>query len=120
MCNIYNLLKTPTTPLTFYQANRSRLSFDNGTEAIGRRLQPDMNTSYKKRLMKYLEQNSIQTRSFFFPLHQQPKLKKYKNDECAVTKSIYKKGLCLPIHHKLSEKNIRFICRKIKIFFENE
>ena len=77
-------------------------------------------TSYKKRLMKYLEQNSIQTRSFFFPLHQQPKLKKYKNDECAVTKSIYKKGLCLPIHHKLSEKNIRFICRKIKIFFENE
>ena len=75
-------------------------------------------TSYKKKLMNYLEKNLIQTRSFFFPLHKQPQLKKYKNGGCKVTESLYKKGICLTIHNKISKKDIIFICNKIKTFFK--
>jgi perosamine synthetase len=75
-------------------------------------------TSYKKKLMHYLENNLIQTRSFFFPLHKQPQLKNYRNGGCKVTESLYNKGICLPIHNKVSKKDINFICNKIKIFFK--
>lgn len=80
-----------------------------------------------KRLTEYLTKNSIQPRSFFYPLNKQPcfkhlstkngkKLdlsdKKYPNSILA-----YKQGICLPVYPTLSKKDVDYIISKIKSFY---
>jgi len=77
-------------------------------------------TKNKNELVRYLEKNKIQTRSFFYPLSLQPKLKKYKNDKGENAKRLYDTGICLPIHHLLENKDINYICNKIKKFFQKK
>jgi dTDP-4-amino-4,6-dideoxygalactose transaminase len=77
-------------------------------------------TKFKDSLMKYLEENNIQTRSFFYPLHKQPPLKKYATQECIISKKLYETGICLPIHCELKEDDILFIIEKILEFFKKK
>ena len=76
-------------------------------------------TSYKNELISHLEKNRIQTRTFFYPLHLQPKFANYKNDNCPNTLKLYNSGICLPIYYSISSEDIEFICMKIIEFFKN-
>jgi perosamine synthetase len=60
--------------------------------------QTDVNTA--------LERAGVQTRSFFYPLHRQPALKKYERGPLPVSEDLYRRGICLPVHHGLTEADI--------------
>ncbi|MFO7657447.1 MAG: DegT/DnrJ/EryC1/StrS family aminotransferase [Bacteroidales bacterium] len=72
-------------------------------------------------LINHLENNGIQTRRMFYPLHRQPCFSylKYKEDEFPCSDEAYAKGMSLAIHCGLKEKNIKYICERIKDFFNN-
>ena len=75
-------------------------------------------TKHKNELSAHLEKSGIQTRSFFYPLHKQTKLKKYRRvGKIEVSSELYKTGICLPIHAHISDENVKYICRQIKEFF---
>jgi perosamine synthetase len=70
-------------------------------------------------LMKFLEQHSIQTRGFFYPLHRQPCFKYlgYRREAFPNSNALYDSGLSLPIFPAITERQIRYICRKIRQFY---
>ena len=71
----------------------------------------------KREVRKSLaELYSIETRSFFFPLHLQPcVLKEDLTAELSLPRSvdIYERGLYLPLHPYLSEQDVSFICAAV-------
>jgi perosamine synthetase len=71
-------------------------------------------------LSVYLEENGIQTRGFFFPMHRQPCLKYlgYKKEEFPISNKLNSVGLSLPVFCDLTEHQINYICEKIKEFYE--
>lgn len=70
----------------------------------------------KKKVIKHLEKNHIQTREMFFPLHRQPCFGYlgYKKEEFPVANRLFDEGICLPVHTGLNPSDIEFICNKIK------
>ena len=70
-------------------------------------------------LQKYLKENNIQTRRFFYPLHLQPcysymKLKnKFPN-----TDHVYKHGLSLPSSATIKDEELAEVANKIKNFYK--
>lgn len=71
-------------------------------------------------LMEHLENDAVQTRRFFYPLHRQPCYSYLSYDEkdfpCA--NAAYDTGLSLPVFCNLTEDQIRYVCNSIKSFFE--
>ena len=79
-----------------------------GSEYIPFRLA--FTSKYKNKIMANLENAGIQTRSFFYPMHLQPQLKKYKkNTDMSISEKLFSTGVCLPIHNNLNEKQIKKI-----------
>ena len=70
------------------------------------------------KLQKYLNDNNIETRPIFTPMH---KLNMYKNPKKNFVNSTYicDLGISLPSYPDLKEKEIKFICSKIKKFLNN-
>jgi perosamine synthetase len=77
-------------------------------------------------LMKILSDNNIETRTFFYPLSDQPcyalKKNRIKNffykffkikDNFEISKKMYNEGICLPSFVGISESEIKYICDKI-------
>jgi len=63
-------------------------------------------------LMKKLEEDGIETRPFFYPIHTMPP---YKNDEnFPVAEKLSKEGINLPASVKLKTESIKKITKKIK------
>lgn len=60
----------------------------------------------REAVMDALEADRIQTRSFFYPLHLQPPLKKYNRGPLPVAEDLYAQGLCLPVHADLTMSDI--------------
>ena len=74
------------------------------------------------KLIIFLEKNKIQTRGFFYPLHEQKGVhiaKKNRKKNNFYSNSIYgnKNGLALPCYPSLKNSEIEFICKKIKKFY---
>ena len=68
-------------------------------------------------LMKKLKQEGIETRNFFWPLHQQPVLKKmgfFKNTKLPVAEYLSKNGLYLPSGLALTSLQQKYVVSKIK------
>jgi len=68
-------------------------------------------------LMKKLKKEGIETRNFFWPLHQQPVLKKmglFKNTKLPVSEYISKNGLYLPSGLSLTSSQQKYVVKKIK------
>lgn len=66
-------------------------------------------------LRKFLNQSGIGVRQLFMPMHRQPlyNLKKQlKNSEI-----LFNTGICLPSAPKLKDRELNFVCNKIKKFF---
>ena len=72
-------------------------------------------------LMKFLEQNGIQTRGMFYPLHQQPCYMMYSYDDRDFPNTIfaYEHGLSLPVYYDLKMSDISYICNTIQKFYES-
>jgi perosamine synthetase len=72
----------------------------------------------KKQIESCLQKHGIQTRSYFYPMHKQPAIKKYFPKMCyvslPVSEMLYKEGICLPIHEKIGKKEIDYICGLIR------
>lgn len=69
-----------------------------------------------EKLIKTLEENGVQTRGMFYPLHKQPCYKMYKYNDSDFPNSIYayEHGLSLPVYFSLTEEKIEYICSIIK------
>ena len=68
-------------------------------------------------LMKKLKQEGIETRNFFWPLHQQPVLKKmgfFKKTKLPVAEHLSKNGLYLPSGLALTSLQQKYVINKIK------
>jgi perosamine synthetase len=78
-------------------------------------------------LMRYLESRNIQCRTFFYPLHKQPAFNYLKKDSEYSEKMndrnfpgtiyAYTNGVCLPSYPNLSEKDLNYVCDKIREFY---
>ena len=64
-------------------------------------------------LKKHLESHSIQTGLHYKPNHLHDF---YSSCKLPVTESLFTELLTLPLHPDLSEKDVMFICQKIKVF----
>ena len=67
-------------------------------------------------LRKYLNKFGIGVRTLFVPMHRQPiynHKNKFENSE-----DLFNKGICLPSAPSLNNKQIDYICNKIKFFFD--
>src|SRR3989339_349716 len=69
-------------------------------------------------LLNFLEDNGIQTRRFFYPLHRQPCFGKWKYEDVLFPESnrAYDEGLSLPVYCSLTHAQIEYICKKIREF----
>ena len=68
-------------------------------------------------LMQKLKKNRIETRNFFWPLHEQPILKKmglFKNLKLPVSEYLARNGLYLPSGLAITKSQQRFVINKIK------
>ncbi len=74
----------------------------------------------KKEIALNLERNGIQTRSFFYPMHKQPSIKKefpkISKISLPVSEKLFREGLALPIHSNLKNNDIDFICKLVRDF----
>jgi perosamine synthetase len=69
-------------------------------------------------LMHYLEDNGVETRPVFYPVHTMPMYAdRYKR--CAVAENIAARGVSLPSFPGLSDEKIQFICKLIFQFYKN-
>lgn len=72
----------------------------------------------KQALLIFLKKNFIETRNFFYPLDQMKIFS--KKAVCKNSNEISERSFYLPLYPNLTVKNVNFICKKIKIFFENK
>jgi dTDP-4-amino-4,6-dideoxygalactose transaminase len=77
-------------------------------------------TTKRDELVSFLKEQGIATGIHYpIPLHLQPSLKflGYKERDFPVTEKLAKEILSIPMYPELTEKEIEFICKKIKFFF---
>ncbi|MBS7634802.1 DegT/DnrJ/EryC1/StrS family aminotransferase [Candidatus Bathyarchaeota archaeon] len=56
----------------------------------------------------------METRNFFYPLHEMPPYHRYANPPYPVSLSISREGLSLPSSVKLTEEDVAYISSRIK------
>lgn len=67
----------------------------------------------REELMKILEERGIESRTFFFPMHEQPVfrgMKIFPDDRYPVAENLGRRGLYLPSSSGLSDDEIQFVC----------
>jgi perosamine synthetase len=70
-------------------------------------------------LMKFMSENGIEARTFFYPLHKQPCMKQFSQNHKPFKNSIYvyEHGVCLPSYVALDGKKIEYICSAIEKYY---
>jgi perosamine synthetase len=74
-------------------------------------------TAHREQLTVALEAAQIQCRGFFYPMHLQPKLRTDPPESLPVAEMLHERGLCLPIHHHITDPDIDEIVGVIRRFF---
>lgn len=64
-------------------------------------------------LMKKLEQEGIETRTFFYPIHLQPIYKQNWAEKFAVSEELSRRGVNLPSGNDLTEDKVKYVCESI-------
>lgn len=77
---------------------------------------PIMSTS-RDRIAAALEENAVQSRGFFFPMHLQPKLRSDPMQSLPASERAHQEGVCLPIHPHISDQDIDRICEIVRRSF---
>ena len=70
-------------------------------------------------LMKLLKKDGIETRPFFYPVSKMPMYKNNQRFSNPNTYTLSKRGLNLPSGVNLTEKDVKFICEKIRKIIRN-
>ncbi len=69
-------------------------------------------------LMKVFEENEIETRSVFYPLHKQPCYSGHGSDvDFPNSIYAYEHGVCLPSYPELEEEKVDYICNVIRKYY---
>jgi perosamine synthetase len=68
----------------------------------------------RDKLAEKLEENGIETRKFFYPLHEMPAYQKYARFVYPISSKISRQGLNLPSSTKLSEEDVKYITQRIR------
>ena len=74
--------------------------------------------SKKQALLNFLKKNLVETRNFFYPLDQMKIFS--KKNICKNSSDISNRSFYLPLYPDLKIKDVNFICKKIKMFFEKK
>ena len=78
------------------------------------------NSTIRAKLMKFLEQKGIETRTFFYPVHQQPIYYTLnKANEFPIADELAQRGMNLPSGNNLSDDDIHYVCDNINNFFSS-
>ena len=72
----------------------------------------------RDKAIKYLKDKNIETYVGYSPLHNSIFFKKIKKIHLKKTELLSKKVLRLPLHSYLTEKQIKYVCKNLKIFFD--
>ncbi len=74
----------------------------------------------RDKLYNFLKKNNIQTNLHYIPIYRHPfyKKNKFKRENFVNSEEYYSKALSLPVHYNLTEKQLQYIIKKIKIFFQ--
>jgi perosamine synthetase len=77
-----------------------------------------------EKLFAFLQARNIQTRRFFYPLHQQPCYADHKHIRIAdadfrISERIYERGISLPSAYGLSFGEQTYVIEQIRCFYEN-
>jgi len=75
-------------------------------------------TEKRDELAEYLAKNGVETRKFFYPVHEMPSYRDFAKYDYNVSENLHKFGLNLPSSHSLTAKDIRFISEKIVEFLQ--
>ena len=70
--------------------------------------------------MTFLNKCSVETRPGFYPIHTMPMYKRLNKSKFPVANKLGSNIICLPSSPDLSNKDIEYICNKIKKFFKNK
>jgi perosamine synthetase len=75
-------------------------------------------------LSAFLQQQNIQTRGFFYPLHRQPCYADRKHitnidHDFRISETVYKRGISLPSSYNLTEADRAFVVEQIQRFYAN-
>jgi perosamine synthetase len=72
-------------------------------------------------LIEYLEKNAIQTRRMFYPLHRQPCFSNlnYPENDFPIANDAYDRGISFPVHCRLKEEDIDYLCETVKVFYKH-
>lgn len=75
--------------------------------------------SFEKReaLRLFLEQNNIESRPLWKPMHMQPVFAQYPYYGTNIAEALFEKGLCLPSGSNLTDLNREFISQNLQSFF---
>ena len=74
-------------------------------------------TGRREALEAYLEENGIQVRRCFCPMHLQPRLKQEPAQSLPASERLFEEGLCLPVHQHLSDEDVDYQISVIRKFF---
>ena len=71
-------------------------------------------------LMKFMGENGIETRTFFYPLHKQPCMEQFSRNNELLKNSVYayEHGVCLPSYVALEPEQIKYVCSIIRKYYE--
>ena len=72
-----------------------------------------------RKLIEFFEQQGIQTRECFYPLHKEPIFAKYKNKDSDFPNTVFasRNAMSLPVHLGLRIKDIEYICTVVRKFY---
>lgn len=66
------------------------------------------------KLMNYMKEREIETRTFFYPLHLQPCFQNvFETSNLSNSVYAYEHGICLPSYPLLSQESIKYVCKTI-------
>jgi len=65
-------------------------------------------------LIKKLEENGVESRPFFMPVHNMPPYKNFKHGDMSITNELAVKGINIPSSVGLKEEEIKLICEIIR------
>ena len=71
-------------------------------------------------LIKFLYQNGIDTRKFFYPVHIMPPYERYSSNNYPISTDISGKGINLPSSVRLEDEEVNYVCNKIIEFLRNK
>jgi perosamine synthetase len=80
----------------------------------------DPKTFSRNELIAHLATEGIESRPFFYPLHEMPIYSKYCQSDCPSTSKLSKNGLSLPSSVRLTDTDVSYIAQSLRRIVENQ